>query len=136
MKRVLVTGGTGLVGRFVVDVLHANGWQVTVAGRHRPDDRFPPAIGFRRFELDPRADYGSLVTGFDAMVHGGFHHIAGRYSGGEGGDVRGFWDRNFLATLRLFQAAEAAVIERIVFLSSRAVYGQQPAGADVTEETP
>ncbi len=136
MKQVLVTGGTGLVGRFVVEALHANGWTVAIAGRHPPDDRFPSDIGFHRFELDPGADYGELLSGFDALVHGAFHHAVGRYRGGEGLDVKGFWDRNTLATLQLFRAAEAADLERIVFLSSRAVYGRQPAGAEVTEETP
>ncbi len=136
MKRVLVTGGSGLVGSFIVERLHADGWQVTIAGRGRPGARFPADIGFRRFVLALASDHDELLDGFDALVHAAFWHIAGHYRGGEGQDVKGFWDRNYLATLQLFEAAKRAGLERVVFLSSRAVYGQQPAGTVLTEDTP
>ncbi|MEM9107422.1 MAG: SDR family oxidoreductase, partial [Pseudomonadota bacterium] len=47
----------------------------------------------------------------------------------------GFWQRNYLSTVRLFQAAAKAGVRRGVFLSSRAVYDGQPAGRPVHEET-
>ena len=136
MKRVLVTGGSGLVGGFVVEALHAAGWQVTIAGRARPDESVPADVGFRRFVLAPGIDHDHLLDGFDALVHAAFWHIAGHYRGGEGNDVMGFWDRNYVATLQLFEAAEAAGLSRVVFLSSRAVYGQQPPGIVLTEDLP
>ncbi len=136
MKTVLVTGGTGLVGRFITDELHARGWQVTIAGRNAPPSGlFPADIGFCPLDLHPSTDYRAATRGFDALVHAGFSHRAGRYRGGEGEDVRGFWDRNFLSSLQLFEAAKETGIERAVFLSSRAVYGRQPPGAPLTEET-
>ncbi len=135
MKRVFVTGGTGLVGRFTVEALRAGGWKVIIAGRNWPDTRFPSDVGFRPLDLGPAEDFGGLLTGFDALVHAAFDRVPGRYRGGEGRDVKGFWDRNYMATLHLFEAAAAAGLERVVFLSSRAVYGRQPAGAVVTEET-
>ena len=136
MKRVLVTGGTGLVGRFVVEALHTGGWNVTIAGRHPPDNRFPSDIGFRPLRLDPEEGFADLLSGFDSLVHAAFHHVRSRYRGGEGLDVKGFWDRNYMATLQLFEAAAAAGLKRVIFLSSRAVYGRQPADAAVTEGTP
>lgn len=135
MKRVLVTGGTGLVGRFTVETLRAGGWKVTIAGRNPPGPRFPSDVGFHPLGLDLADDFGDQLAGFDALVHAAFDHVPGRYRGGEGRDVKGFWDRNYMATLHLFEAAAAAGLERVVFLSSRAVYGRQPAGAVVTEET-
>lgn len=137
MKRVLVTGGSGLVGRFIVDDLRKHGWTVTIAGRRAPTAGDLPAdIGFQPLDLDPAADFSAATDGVDALVHAGFSHAAGRYRGGEGDDVRGFWDRNCLASQRLFEAATQRGVERIVFLSSRAVYGRQAPGLPLTEATP
>ncbi|MCR9136286.1 MAG: NAD(P)-dependent oxidoreductase [Alphaproteobacteria bacterium] len=137
MKSVLVTGGSGYVGRFIVDELHRNGWKVTIAGRHGPvEDSMPSDIGFQPLALEPSADFVAALQGFNALVHAGFSHEAGRYRGGEGRNVRGFWDRNCLASQQLFEAARKTNIERIVFLSSRAVYGRQVPGLRLTENTP
>lgn len=137
MKTVMVTGGSGLVGRFIVDDLQEHGWTVTIAGRTAPTaGDGAPDVGFQPFDLKPSVDFRTLVSGFDALVHAGFSHAAGRYRGGEGNDVRGFWDRNCLASLRLFEAARQSAVERIVFLSSRAVYGRKAPGLVLTEATP
>jgi nucleoside-diphosphate-sugar epimerase len=48
MKRVLVTGATGCVGRHVVPALLARGWEVhAVSSRHLPDDDTPGLIRHR-----------------------------------------------------------------------------------------
>ena len=137
MTHVLVTGATGRVGRFVVDDLLAHGYKVTAAGRSElPAGMFPDSVPHRPFDLEPLADFDSLVDGFDGIVHAAFSHVPGHYRGGEGDDVAGFWQRNYLATVRLFQAAARAKARRGVFLSSRAVYDGQPPGMDVDEDTP
>jgi UDP-glucose 4-epimerase len=42
--KALVTGGTGLVGRYIVETLLDAGYEVTVTGRRPPaDDLFSPA---------------------------------------------------------------------------------------------
>jgi nucleoside-diphosphate-sugar epimerase len=136
VKTVLVTGGSGLVGRFIVDDLAARGWQVTIAGRREPPPgSFAATVRYSRLDLDPSTDYQKMTAGYDALVHAGFSHVAGRYRGGEGRDIIGFWDRNFLSTLLLFQAAQTSGVRRAVFLSSRAVYGRQPPGDPLSEET-
>lgn len=121
--RVAVTGGTGLVGRAIVDRAIALAHQVTVLTRHPPRaDAFAGQVAHRHFDLDgPAPDLG----GFDAVVHAAFDHIPGRYRGGEGCDPAGFLARNLDGSVRLFGAAERADA-RVVFISSRAVYGPQP----------
>lgn len=137
MSKILVTGGGGRVGRFIVEDLLNEGHEVTIASRKAPpDDHFSTAVQHRSFALDPGLDVSGLVDGFHGLVHAAFSHVPGHYRGGEGDDVAGFWQRNYLATARLFQAAAMAGVRRGVFLSSRAVYDGQPAGKPVNEETP
>lgn len=120
--RIAVTGGTGLVGRFIVNEALRRGDHFTVL------TRTPPAPGFFDEDVAHQPyDLGGVVpkiSGFDAIVHAAFDHLPGRYRGGEGDDPAGFLARNLDGSIRLFAAAAQAGA-RVVFLSSRAVYGPQ-----------
>jgi nucleoside-diphosphate-sugar epimerase len=130
--KVAVTGGTGLVGRFITEALLAAGDEVTVLGRHAPArGAFSAEVAFRPFDLAAPAVRLDDVA---ALVHAGFAHVPGRYRGGEGDDPSGFVDRNLEGSRRLFAQAAAQGVGRILFLSSRAVYGPRPAGTVLTEE--
>lgn len=130
--KVAVTGGTGLVGRFITEALLAAGDEVTVLGRHAPArGAFSAEVAFRPFDLAaPEVRLDNVA----ALVHAGFAHVPGRYRGGEGGDPSGFVARNLEGTRRLFAQAATQGVGRILFLSSRAVYGPRPAGTVLTEE--
>jgi len=129
--KVAVTGGTGLVGRFIVAALLAAGDEVTVLGRHAPArGAFGAEVAFRPFDL---AAPHLRLDGATALVHAGFAHVPGRYRGGEGNDPAGFLARNLEGTRQLFAQAAAQGVGRILFLSSRAVYGPHPAGTVLTE---
>lgn len=125
--KVAVSGASGLVGHAVVGALIAAGHQITVLGRPpvvRPD---LPALPF-----DLGAPSPDLV-GQGALVHLAFAHLPGLYRGGEGDDPEGFRHRNLGGSIALFEAARAAGVGRILFLSSRAVYGAYPPGTALTE---
>ena len=127
-----VTGGTGFVGRFVVEDALAAGHAVTVLSRRPP----PPGLFSAPIRHAPYDLGGSPpgLDGYDALVHAAFHHLPGRYRGGEGNDPAGFLRRNLDGSAALFRAAAAAGVGRIVFLSSRAVYGAYPPGTRLTED--
>ncbi|TCM53593.1 nucleoside-diphosphate-sugar epimerase [Rhizobium sp. PP-F2F-G48] len=148
--RVLVSGASGIVGRFVVEHFLAHGHEVVAgvrAGTSAPPvlqpsfsrPTFSRATFSRQVEtvplsLDPAAaapDFG----GIDAFVHAAFQHVPGRYRGGEGDDPEGFRRANLEGSLALFAAARKAGVRRCVFLSSRAVYGRPPDGELLTEES-
>lgn len=133
-RRTLVSGGTGFVGRFVVEAVLEAGHAVRVVGRTPPPAGFfSRPVEFAEGSLDrPKPDPG-LFDGVDAFVHAGFHHLAARFRGGEGDDPEGFRRRNLDGTLALFAAAKEAGVNRCVFLSSRAVYGRQAPGAALVE---
>ncbi|OHV75390.1 NAD(P)-dependent oxidoreductase [Ensifer sp. LCM 4579] len=125
MTRVLVSGGTGYVGRFIVEHLLASGYEVTVACRSRPTASFfSQPVAYMPLHLDPDRDQ---IAAFDEVyyfVHAAFEHVEGRYRGGEGGDPEGFRRANLDGSVRLFEEARTAGVRRCVFLSSRAVYGK------------
>lgn len=134
MKHVLISGGTGLVGRYIVEECLAAGMKVTVGGRHRPEPGlFAGPVGFRHLDLDPKADRSGLFDGIDIFVHAAFQHVPGRYRGGEGEDPQGFVRLNLAGSITLFEAAKAAGVQRCIFLSSRAVYDGYPPGSTLVE---
>jgi len=121
--KIALTGGTGLVGRFLAEAARAAGHQVTLLSRSPPPDGL-------RYDL---AGEVPDLAGHDALIHAAFQHEPGRYRGGEGTDPVGFLAANRDGSLRLFAAARAAGLARALFLSTRAVYGDHPAGTVLTE---
>jgi len=123
MTAVLVSGGTGLVGRYIVEDLVAHGYRVKIASRYPPlAGLFAHEIEHVPLTLDPEADQAHIFDDVYYFVHAAFSHLPGRYRGGEGDDPAGFRRVNLEATTTLFEAARTAGISRCVFLSSRAVY--------------
>jgi UDP-glucose 4-epimerase len=135
--KALVTGGTGLVGRYIVETLLDAGYEVAVAGRSPPaDDLFPGPVAFRSATLDPDGTGLEMFDGIDAVIHAAFDHLPGRYRGGEGDDPERFRRINLDGSIRLFEAARHAGAKRFVFLSSRAVYDGVPPGNSPDGEPP
>ena len=133
--KVLVSGGTGLVGRYLVEGLLTAGYQVTVGGRTAPHPTlFPLPVDFVPLSLDPDADHSCAFDDAYHFVHAAFDHVPGRYRGGEGDDPQGFRRRNLDGTVRLFESAKRAGVRRCVFVSSRAVYDGLPDGTVLHEE--
>ncbi|WP_313135739.1 NAD-dependent epimerase/dehydratase family protein [Paracoccus jeotgali] len=118
--RLAITGGTGLVGRFIVNEALRAGDRVTVLTRSAPvPGFFAGEVTHLPYELGAEPPD---LSGFDALVHVAFDHLPGRYRGGEGDDPAGFLARNLDGSRRLFDQAARAEVP-VVFLSSRAVYG-------------
>jgi nucleoside-diphosphate-sugar epimerase len=137
MPAALVSGGTGFVGRFIVERLIADDYGVTVLGRTPPaGGLFRRPVQFVEGALDPGRDQAAAFRGIDVFVHAAFDHLPGKYRGGEGGDPQGFWRRNHEGSMSLFEAARRSGVGRAVFLSSRAAYGVQAPGVRLSEEMP
>ena len=121
--KVLVSGGTGLVGRYVVEDLLAAGYAVVVGGRNPPQaGLFSRPVEFRPLLLDPDLDQTAAFDDAYFFVHAAFDHVAGRYRGGEGDDPARFRRLNLDGTASLLETAKRSGVRRTVFLSSRAVY--------------
>lgn len=135
-KRVIVSGATGYVGRFIVEKLLSQGNQILALGRNPPSKNFfSQLVDFQKISLLQDDIKPESFEGYDALVHTAFHHVPGRYRGGEGDEPEMFKQLNHFGSIALFEAAKAAGIPRVLFLSSRAVYGQQKSGAPLFETT-
>ncbi|WP_346909644.1 NAD(P)-dependent oxidoreductase [uncultured Roseibium sp.] len=124
---VLLTGGTGALGRFIAAGLLAAGHEVTFLGRTQPEDT---RIRFIPWDLSA-ADID--LPDAEALVHCALEHVPGRYRGGEGDDPAGFLLANVDGTRKLFQAAKTVGVRHCVFLSSRAVYADNGQWEVLTE---
>lgn len=123
--RIALTGATGLVGHGIARHLLAGGHELLALGRAAA----PAGGAWRRWELGDVPD----LHGLDGLVHAAFAHVPGRYRGGEGDDPDGFVKLNLEGSLKLFDAARKADVDRIVFMSSRAIYGACPPGTTLEE---
>ncbi|MBI2240878.1 MAG: NAD-dependent epimerase/dehydratase family protein [Magnetospirillum gryphiswaldense] len=118
--KVLVTGGSGFVGRRVVEELVARGHQV-VAPLRKPvfwPDVAVPAIG----DLGPDTDWTAALAGCDAVIHCAARaHVLDDRSA----DPLAVFRRiNRDGTLRLAQQAREAGIGHFVFVSTIKVNGE------------
>ena len=117
--KIVVTGGTGKLGRTVVKYLVAEGHEVL--NLDRDGARSPDLV------VVDLKDYGQVVdavlgiddrhSGFDAIVHLGAIPAPGLVP-----DVATFHN-NILSTYNVFQAARRAGIKKLVYASSETVLG-------------
>ncbi len=123
---VLVTGGTGFLGRALVAALLAQGAAVRVAAR-RPD-RLPPELrDAERFTADLATpdSFEPALEGVGTVIH-----TAVSYGSFERQQLV-----NVSGTQALAQLAAEHGVRRFVHISTLAVYGYRHSGI-VTEETP
>ena len=133
--RIAVTGATGIVGRFVVARLHAEGVSVRVLMRPASElAGLPDETGYVVGDLTDDAALRALVDDVDAVVHCAYAHAPGRYRGGEAGDRFAFWRTNLLAGVGLMESARLAGVRRLVLLSSRAVFGRDTIAGDWVDD--
>jgi nucleoside-diphosphate-sugar epimerase len=121
MKRVVVTGGSGKLGRAVITELVAHGYQVTNLDLAPPREQTCP---FVRINL---TDYGQVYEAFtaidsrpagvDAVVH-----LAAIPGPGLTGNAITFTN-NVTSSYHVFAAARAAGITNVVWASSETVLG-------------
>lgn len=111
--RVLVTGGTGLIGRAVVDHLKAcEGISLQVVSRYPPSN---PSADIRWFQHDLSSDLpvpDALLKGVNCVVHGAAHL---RHVGAD--DYVAASRLNFAATADLYRKAVDHGVEKVVYLS-------------------
>jgi len=80
MKRVLVTGATGFIGRHSLPGLIARGYDVHAVGRMRPAD-LPPEVHWRQSDLMDWASLGEMMREVKPthLLHFAWYAVPGKY---------------------------------------------------------
>lgn len=124
---VLVTGGAGYIGSHMVKLLRAKGRSVLVLDNlstgHR--DAVPAGVEFVEADTADTPRLGELLRlkGVAAVIH----FAASSQVGESTAEPLKYYANNVGGTLGLLRAMRAAGVERIVFSSTAAVYGEPQA---------
>ena len=119
--RVLVTGGAGYIGSVVAAQLLAGGHEVVVVDDLSTGhaDAVPPGAEFHQL----RSPSWTAVLG-DWRIDAAIHFAAKSLVGESTQDPALYWRNNVVGTVALLDSLRAYGVERIVFSSSAATYGQ------------
>ena len=116
MKRILITGAAGDVGRRVTPLLKAAYREVVLSDRVEPENLH--GLRFIKADLTRPDEVATSVAGIDGIFHLGGHSIDGPWPA--------ILDANISGCYNLFEAARAAHVKRIVFASSNHAVGYYP----------
>jgi nucleoside-diphosphate-sugar epimerase len=122
---VLVTGGTGFLGRRIVDRLLSQGRAVTVVGRTPATDLERRGVRFMRASLEDAAGIRAACQGMEAVFH-----VAAKV--GVWGRYPDFFRANVLGTRAVIEGCKESGVRRLIHTSTPSVVynGLGLAGAD------
>lgn len=120
--RVLVTGASGFIGRFVAAMLISDGrFELVVVGRRRPANLEERLYTFFKInDIHGDTDWMECLRGVDAVLHlAGIAHVSGSLVS----MADAFQEINVRGTVRLACQALEADVRQFIFLSSIGVNG-------------
>lgn len=133
---IALTGGTGFLGRLLIERLVQSGHQVTAWCRCAPDSA-PQTHGVRwiQGQLGNEAAAALLVQNADAVIHSAV------FRGGDSflqptADPIEYWNTNATGSLQLLEASHQSAVKRFLFVSSGAVHDQVVEGRTLDETHP
>jgi UDP-glucose 4-epimerase len=132
--KLLVTGGAGYIGSIVARQLLEGGHDVVIVDNLAQGHRQAVPSGAELVVVDllnESALRSAVDQGFDAVLH--FAALA--LVGESGTNPERYYRTNIGGTLNLLEAMRATGVERLVFSSTCAVYGQ-PDEVPIPETTP
>lgn len=127
--KIALTGGTGFLGRYLIEHLCEQGHQLRCWYRASSDrsglERWSEQLEWQQGELGNAEATPALIDGVDAVVHSALYRPSGRnFLGGGDHNLISFLEANFMGTMRLMHAAHEANIPRFVFISTCAVHDE------------
>lgn len=129
MKKIVVTGATGFLGKQLVLQLYENGYEVTATGRNEKVGQQLKALGipFRRVDLLEKEQIKRLCKGQETVIHcAALSSSWGKY--------QDFYQHNVLATRHVVETCAAEQIERLIYVSTPSVYSNGQDQLLITED--
>ena len=133
--RVLIVGAAGFIGNAVADALVNTGVEVRLADtKRRLDRRAAASLGreVHQFDFSSQVASDDLLDGVDALIHLGCTTNPARSMADMAFDA----NSNIGPSIRLFESAAQAGIDRVIFASSGGTVYGAPGHACVTENSP
>ncbi len=112
--KVLVTGGGGFVGGYLVHQLLERGYSVRAVGRSLQPDLSQLGVDFKRGDLIDKAFVQEVCEGMDAVFH-----VAAK--AGVWGSWNSFYEPNVVGSRNVVSACLKAGVERLVYTSTPSV---------------
>jgi len=126
---ILVTGGSGFLGRRLVARLLAGGHTVSVLGRTPAQDLAAQGVRFIRASLDDAAAVSTACTGIETVFHTAAKvGVWGRYDD--------FFRTNVLGTRALLKGCLTHGVQRLIYTSTPSVVYNGEALANANESLP
>ncbi|MBZ9761187.1 NAD-dependent epimerase/dehydratase family protein [Mesorhizobium sp. CA8] len=126
MKRILVTGGCGFIGRHVTQELIEHGYEVRILDalldqvHGREAISIPAGAALTKGDVCDRAMMAEAVSDADAVIH-----LAAEVGVGQSMyEIARYVGTNDLGTATLLEALIKKPVERIVVASSMSIYGE------------
>jgi len=116
MKRVLLTGAAGDVGRRITPLLKAVYPEVVLSDIKEPADT--KGLRFVRADISNFAETAAAVAGIDGIVHLGGYSVEGPWES--------ILNANIIGCYNLFETARLAGVKRVIFASSNHAVGFYP----------
>ncbi len=131
--KALVTGGTGTIGRTLVNRLLAYGWEVVVLSRRTEIATLPfkDRVTYVNGEITDRQKVTFCVRDVDAVFH-----LAAKLEASGGANYREFERINVDGTKIVADGCRKADVKKLVFASSISVYGRDALKSAADETTP
>ncbi len=131
MQRILITGGLGQVGSYLVDALHDKA-KITVLDNYSSTTReaVPPGVNVIKGDVKDRIA-ADLVEQNDVVIHTAAQISVTASMKDPLFDAQ----NNVFGTLNLLEAARRSSISKFIYISSAAVYGD-PIEVPITESHP
>ena len=131
MQKILITGGLGQVGSYLVDALHEKA-KITVLDNYSSTTReaVPPEVNVIKGDVKDRMA-ADLVNQNDVVIHTAAQISVTASMKDPLFDAQ----NNVFGTLNLLEAARRSSISKFIYISSAAVYGD-PINVPITESHP
>jgi len=135
MSKILITGATGFVGQAVCKKLREGGHMLTGTTRTPDQGAGPERVPLYHIpEIGPDTDWSQAVSGADIVIHLAARvHVMKDRSPDPLADYRNV---NTAGTRKLAQQAAAAGVQRLVFISTIKVAGENSPASGFNEDDP
>ena len=127
--KVLVTGATGFLGKYVVKELVAEGYFVRAFGRNEAvgQSLVSDKVEFYKGDLSSKQAVEEACKGVEMVVHAGALSTVW-------GPWESFYQANVLGTQHILEACRTNKISRLVYVSSPSIYAAPKDQIDIKEE--